>query len=194
MKIRVVVGFAIVILLACYCSAQSAPAQQHQNAPNTTTTNSSSKGIDPQKKADIRKLMELTGAANLGLQMMDNMQSSMTPLLEQSLPPGSYRPKLIELFFQKFRSQATPESLIVLVLPIYDRYFADDELKQLIAFYQTPIGQKSVKVLPQVVSEAQRAGAEWGQELGKKSMEEVLTEHPELKEQLEKAAKAPSSD
>ena len=138
--------------------------------------------------------MELTGAANLGLQMMDNMQSSMTPLLEESLPPGAYRAKLIELFFQKFRSQATAESLIVLILPVYDRHFSDDELRQLIAFYQTPIGKKSAQVLPQVMSEAQQAGAEWGKQLGQKSMEEVLAEHPELKEQLEKAAKAPSSE
>jgi len=37
--------------------------------------------------------------------------------------------------------------------PVYARYFTADELNQLAAFYQTPVGQKSIKVLPQVMGE-----------------------------------------
>jgi hypothetical protein len=37
--------------------------------------------------------------------------------------------------------------------PVYARHFTADELHQLIAFYQTPIGIKSLRELPQVMGE-----------------------------------------
>jgi hypothetical protein len=45
-------------------------------------------------------------------------------------------------------------------------------------------------VLPQLVNELQGAGQEWGKQLGRKCMEEVLAEHPEMADALEKASKA----
>ena len=136
--------------------------------------------------------MELTGAGRIGVQVMNNMEASMRPLLEDTLPPGDYRSQLIELFFKKFRAQATPQSLVALVIPIYDRHFSDEDLKGLIAFYESPLGKKAVAVLPQVVAESQEAGGQWGQELSRKCMEEVLAEHPELKKQLEDAKRSSS--
>ena len=37
--------------------------------------------------------------------------------------------------------------------PIYARHFTVAELRELIAFYKTPIGQKTISVLPQVTAE-----------------------------------------
>ena len=153
--------------------------------PATATTTD----VDPQKAADIRRLMEVTGAGVLGVQIMRGMQTELRPIIENSLPPGEYRGQLVDLFLAKFQSIATGESLVTIVIPIYDKHFSDDEIRQLTAFYETPIGRKAVAELPKVVAESQQVGKEWGMTLGQESLNEVLTEHPELKKALEDAQK-----
>lgn len=192
LKIKILVACAI-FLAASYCGAQSTSAPSKPSNRASAPTKAASAGrIDPQKEADIRRLAQLTGAGKLGLQAMSNMEANLKPLLERSLPPGEYRAKLIGLFFQKFHAQATQEALVAMIIPIYDRHFSDQEIKALIAFYESPIGKKTTEVMPQVMVESQEAGGRWGQELGSKCMQEVLTEHPELKKQMEDAKQSSS--
>ena len=72
---------------------------------------------------------------------------------------------------------------------IYDKHFSHQEIRGLIEFYRTPLGQKTLKELPAVVSESAQAGQKWGEDLGRDSMKEVLAEHPDLAKSLEDAAK-----
>lgn len=139
------------------------------------------------KQADIRRLLQLTGAANLATQSMDGMEKSVKGLMSDSLPPGEYRDQLLDLFFQKFRSKRDTDQLIDLVVPIYDKYYTHDDIKALIAFYDTPVAQKMLAVLPKVLQESQTAGMKWGGDLGRQCMIEVLQEHPELARAMEEA-------
>ena len=41
--------------------------------------------------------------------------------------------------------------------PLYDRYFEESELKEILAFYRTPTGKKAVSVLPAIVKEGMEA-------------------------------------
>jgi hypothetical protein len=41
--------------------------------------------------------------------------------------------------------------------PLYDRYFEESELKEILAFYRTPTGKKSVSVLPSIIQEGMEA-------------------------------------
>jgi hypothetical protein len=167
-----------------YAQTGAQPAHQQQTQ---TATNSAK--IDPAKEADIRKLMELSGAQLLAGQMMDRMSEGIKPLLANSFPPGEYREKLIDLFFAKFRSKADPKQLLDMAVPIYDKYFSHEEVKALIQFYQTPLGQKTITALPKLTAELSDAGRQWGQQLGAESMQEVLAEHPDLAKALEEAGK-----
>lgn len=143
--------------------------------------------IDPAKEADIRKLLEVTGAKDLALQTMGTMEKNIRPMLSASLPPGDYREQLIDLFFTKFHSKVQTQQIVEMAVPVYDKYFSDDEIKGLTQFYGTPLGHKTLQVLPKLMGELQAQGSEWGQRLGRESMEEVLTEHPELAKALEDA-------
>jgi len=145
--------------------------------------------IDPAKEADIRKLLEVTGAKDLALQTMGNMEKNIRPMLTASLPAGDYREQLIDLFFTKFHSKVQTQQIVDMAVPVYDKYFSDDEIKGLTQFYGTPLGHKTLQVLPSLMGELQSQGSEWGQRLGRESMEEVLTEHPELAKALEAAQK-----
>ena len=111
---------------------------------------------------------------------MDQMEKTIRPMVTDALPPGDYREKLVDLFFEKFRSTRQPDELANLVVPIYDKYYSDEDIRGLIQLYQTPLGKKMLSTLPQVMAESQAAGTKWGEQIGRESMMEVLTEHPEL--------------
>jgi hypothetical protein len=197
MRVRIAIPSLLVsAVLSSHCPvrAQELAATQAtsgaQKPPSAPASNSSGEAaIDPAKEADIRKLLEVTGGAGLAKQIMDSMQGNMKPLLTRSLPPGEYRDQLVELFFEKFQSKADARQLTNQLIPIYDKYLSDGDIKGLIQFYQTPLGQRALGVLPKLSAEAQSAGSKWGQELGRQSMNEVLAEHPELAKALQDAQK-----
>ncbi len=170
-------------------SVSAKQTKQQQNVPAKTPSAAPS-AIDPAKEADIRRLLELTGAKGLVKQTMDSMEGSIKPLLASALPPGEYRDKLIDLFFAKFQSKANPKALLDLAVPLYDKYLSHEEIKGLIQFYQTPLGQKTITVLPKLTGEMAELGKQWGQDLGQQCMREVLAEHPDLAQALEAAGKA----
>lgn len=165
--------------------AQNVPAKagQSHNAQIAATR------IDPAKEADIRKLLDLVGTKAVVVQTMDSMTKSIKPLLTNSLPPGDYREKLVELFFAKFSAKSDVERLLDLAIPVYDRNFSHQEIRGLIDFYQTPLGRKAIAALPKVTAEMQEQGRKWGEQLGKDCMVEVLSEHPELADALAAAQK-----
>ena len=139
------------------------------------------------KQADIRHLLQITSAGSLASQSMDQMEKTIRPMVTEALPPGDYREKLVNLFFEKFRSKRQPDELADLVVPIYNKYYSDEDIKGLIQLYQTPLGKKMLSTLPQVMAESQAAGTKWGQQIGRESMMEVLAEHPELQKAMEQA-------
>ena len=106
------------------------------------------------------------------------------------LPAGDYREQLAELFVEKFNSKLDLQQFLDIAATSYDKYLSDDDIKGLTQFYQTPLGQKTLTVLPKLTAEMQAQGMQIGQQLGKESMEEVLSEHPELAKALGDASRA----
>lgn len=192
---KIYAAAAVFSLLA----ALSAAAQTRLSSAPTTQRPSDNQGgeasgldrakIDPGKEADIRRLLDVTGTKALVKQLMDSMAKNLKPMMTNSLPPGDYRNQLVDLFFEKFESKADPQQVLDMAVPGYDKYLSDDEIKGLIAFYQTPLGQKALEVMPKLSVELQTQGAKWGQELGRQSMLEVLSEHPDLAQAMSAASK-----
>ena len=186
---RLLTVAAFLLLGSAVLRAQTAGAPQGPPHKSSTPPAASSdqKKIDPVKEADIRKLLELAGANAVMEQTMQGMEKNIKPLMTNALPAGEYRETLVDLFFEKFHSKLDLQKLRELAIPMYDKYFSDEELKGLIAFYQTPLGQKAVKVMPQLSAELMEAGSKMGEDIGRQSMMEVLAEHPELGKAMEEA-------
>jgi hypothetical protein len=188
-------SFAVILVLALVslCHGQSKTPAQTQTPTASVEVEKARKKIakiSPEKLADIQKLLDLVGTRKLVEQTMNESTKQMRPALVSALPPGAYRDKLIDLFIAKFKEKFDSNELLELTIPAYDKHFSHEEINGLIAFYQTPLGQKSQSVLPQLMQELQQAGASMGEQLGRSSMAEVLTEHPELAKQMETAGKA----
>ncbi len=57
--------------------------------------------------------------------------------------------------------------------PIYHKHLTSEDISELIRFYKSPIGQKTMKLLPTVSRETMQAGENWGRTLGPTIMERV---------------------
>jgi len=115
---------------------------------------------------DIRSLMEVMGAGNLAVQMMNQMLGPM----KQAMP------NVPEEFWAKFMAKLDMSEVIDMIVPIYAKYFTHDEIKQLLAFYRTPLGQKVIATLPAVIQESMLAGQKWGEQLGQQVVDELKAE------------------
>ena len=181
-------GFLLSALLTAQAQTPSTAttakpaAKQNETAPSAK--------IDPAKEADIRRLLEVTGVKTIVAQTVAGMTDNIRPVLRQSFPPGDYRDKLIDLFLERFQAKVGVEELMSLSIPIYDKYFSQEEIRSMIRFYETPLGQKTIQVLPQLMEEMRKKGEELGSKLGEQAMTEVLAEHPDLAEAIEKAGKS----
>ena len=189
MKLRMTCAaflFWLVISLPGVARAAQAPAAAPAQAGQTTADGAAPK-IDPAKEADIRKLMALINSGSVGVQMMNSLEDSLRPLMVNALPPGAYRDQLVDLFIQKFRAKADEQALVDMMVRLYDKYYSADEIKGLLEFYSTPLGQKMAEAMPKLAAEAQQQGGQWGQQLAQEAMIEVLTEHPDLAKAVQDA-------
>ena len=199
---RICTTFVLSVLLFTSSAQARRQSQNPSRKPQTpppqsapaTGSGSPSAGpskIDPAKEADIHRLLDIAGTKAVMMQIMGGMEKNIRPVMTNSLPPGDYREKLIDLFFEKFQdhSKAEMPQLLDTAVPLYDKYFSREDIKGLIQFYETPLGQKALSVLPQLSIELQGEGMKLGEKLGRQSMMEVLSEHPELQKALEEAQK-----
>jgi len=110
------------------------------------------------KTRDIHRLLELSGSGKLGVQiavqMIDQFRKSI--------------PNVPQDFWDQFKQEIKPEELTELVVPVYERHFSDADVRELIKFYESPVGRKLVSTLPQITQEAMAAGQQWGQNLARK--------------------------
>jgi uncharacterized protein len=196
MRIRIGALLSALVLACSFALFGQTPASKQMAEPKAGQGNKSGAGTtktaasdDVTKRADIMELLELTGtSANIAL-AMNQMEGTIKPLMERALPPGDYRAKLIQLFFERFRTKFDAKQIIDLAIPEYEKNFTDEELKALIKFYKTPVGHKVATVVPQLTQSLMEAGKQRGEQVGRESMMEILSEHPDLRQGLEEAQK-----
>tara|TARA_Y100001949_G_scaffold30849_1_gene23968 strand:- start:635 stop:1039 length:405 start_codon:yes stop_codon:yes gene_type:complete len=59
-------------------------------------------------------------------------------------------------------------SLIDLLVPVYQKHFSEQDLKDAIEMYKTPIGKKISEKTPIIAQETMQASMQWGMELSQK--------------------------
>ncbi|MBV9199846.1 MAG: DUF2059 domain-containing protein [Alphaproteobacteria bacterium] len=129
--------------------------------------------VDAQKHADIQVLMQETG-------MLANMNRTVELMLPQVIGNlkkiNSNIPQAAWDDFARIGAEEFKKSLAELeepVITIFDKNFTDDEIKQLTAFYKTPLGQKVVTQMPVVMQQSAQLGQIWGTQVGGRVAERI---------------------
>lgn len=160
--------------------ATKTPATVAQSAPAPEQTPAQ---IDPAKKAAIKHLMDLTQTSKLGEGISTAISSQVRSVVGRSMPQDRLE-KFMASFDQKFQAHASEDGIEKLIIPIYAEHFSTEDIQQLVQFYESPLGQRVIKTLPEVAQQSQNAGMEFEREAALTTLHEMSDEYPELKPML----------
>jgi len=122
--------------------------------------------IDPAKKQDIQKMLEVSGTLEGLKQLRPLMMQSYTRIMK-----AAYRDQTVpDTFWDELSETLITEedlaSLIEEILPVYDNNFTHQEIKELITTFDSPAYRKWVKQLPAMMQESSALGRQWGRRFG----------------------------
>ena len=107
------------------------------------------------KEKDIIILLEKMNSSELALQSMIDLIG----LYKKNLP------NIPDKYWRDFMSEVNTDDLIILMIPIYDKYFTHNDISALIRFYDSQIGRKLIKMQPYIITESMQAGAKWSEDI-----------------------------
>lgn len=162
---------AIAVLALCLFGCAPAISQQQIDAATTE---------------DVQQLLDITGARRNVQVMWDGMAKQAASMAAESYQhkhpnasPLEIR-KAAELAGESTQKtiKALPiDELFEVMIPVYQRHLTHSDVQTVIEFYSSPTGQKMIKEMPAMMSEAMQA------------VQPILQKHlPELEAQAEAAA------
>ena len=149
-------SLASITVLIILCATMPAPGQNKGGIPGPDAP------VSPSKAAAIRHLLDLTGSSKLSKQIMDELFSVLKGSSTQV--PSS----LWDELHAEYDTDLESGKLIDMIVPIYSRAFSEDEIKELVKFYESPIGKKVSSSLPQILRESMAVGQQWAGEVMKR--------------------------
>jgi hypothetical protein len=153
--ILLLVGLSLVV-------AVPAPGQ----TPNAQAGSAAGeKKIDPAKERSIRKLIELTRATQT---MLDGMRVGLDAQKKA-------QPNIPDVFWEEFIKRATTniDEFVTVLVGIHDRNYTKEQIDQMVAFFETPVGRMMAEKQPAVALETVSAAERWGMKMGMQVMMEL---------------------
>ncbi len=154
-------------------SSESASAQDQTAAAKPAA-------IDPVKDADIRSLMELVGARD---QMQDAVSNSTEQYKEKLLatvPSNDKGQAFVSAFADSYQKKFDVHEVTEQIVGIYDKHFTEDEIKGLLQFYGSPLGQKVAAEMPKIAREIQASSRTEGTKAAKEALQALRAQNPEI--------------
>lgn len=123
---------------------------------------------DTEKIALIRQILDATHAAD-----------QVVGAIEAAVPTQrAANPRVPAVFWDRFLVQARQRrgEFIDSMVPLYGRNFELAELKALLQFYQSPLGQRLLEAQPVLMRESMQMGQRWGARIGAQIGQELAAE------------------
>jgi hypothetical protein len=165
--------FLVAIQGAPQSSAQSAPQGGPQQAAGAATT------MDPAKEADIRTLMELVGARDIIQDSVTTSTEQFREKLTASTPNNAHGQAFVNAFVASYQKKYDADAVAEKVVGIYGQHFTDDEIKGMMQFYGSPLGQKVAAEMPKVNHEIQEAARAAGAKASKEAWQAAKEQNPD---------------
>lgn len=132
-----------------------------------------------EKAANIERLLKLVGVDKLQSQMLDQAIGMLKPLFAANGQGDEANRRMMSRFSDIMSEELRKADISRIAPELYDKYFTNDEIKGLIAFYESPLGQKTIQVLPALSSESMSRGQKLGEQAGERAFQRFLQEFPE---------------
>ncbi len=116
----------------------------------------------PEKLADIKKLLIVSGISEQMSYMAQNIVNSYGKAVSLTYP------KIPDTFWEEFNGLIEPrqkEELIDRVILVYDKHMSHKVVKELIKMFDTGFWKEWKEKMPLISREAGMIGSQWGQEI-----------------------------
>ena len=164
---KIIIAATAIVLIITPGVAENAPRKNTAQAPQAQK-------IDPERLALAQKLIETTGANKLATQVMHMMAPQMTQMLVRVRPDK--KKEIVSIMREVMKELSAPANMRQLtdqIARIYAEEFTAEEMRQILAFYKTPVGKKLIARMPNLVRRSQLAGRAWGQQMARKAMQRL---------------------
>ena len=147
----------IVIYIAAFIIATQGGSQNPVQASASGTNITAGSKSDPEKEADLRSLLQYVGAKDQLQSVASESAAQYREKLGASVKNvvDSKRQELITVASGSFEKNFDQQRAIQQIAAIYDKHFTEDEIKGLLDFYSSPLGQKFAAESPKINKEIQ---------------------------------------
>ena len=166
-------------------ASQNSVQASQQGTAGAQASAAQAKAIDPAKESDIRALMELIGAQD---QLADAVNSSTEQYRQKllaSMPNNAKGQAFVNVFIDSYQKNYDPEQMQAEVVAIYDKHYTDDEIKGLLQFYGSPLGQKVAAEMPKIGREIQTASHAVGTKAAHEALQALRADPQDAEQPVE---------
>jgi hypothetical protein len=171
--------FFLVIQGASQNSVQAGRQNTASTQDNAATARSNS-STDPVKAADIRSLMELVGARDMVQDGASNLVEQSREKLLATVPNNDNGQAFVNAFAASYQKRFDADQVTEQLVGIYDKHFTEDEIKGLLQFYGSPLGQRVAAEMPKINRETQAAVRSASRKAAREALAEVKQQNPEV--------------
>jgi hypothetical protein len=172
---------AVLALIVIYIGAfliATQGASQNTAPPARQDTATQSQSFDPTKEADIRSLVELVGARDFLQEVASRGTEQFRENLTASVASNDRGQKFVNAFVESYRAKFDADAATTQLVAIYDKHFSDDEIKGLLQFYGSPLGQKFAAEMPKINMETQAASRAFSTRIAKDVLQDLRKQYP----------------
>lgn len=106
------------------------------------------------------KLAKVMGTEDMMMQRLDLMKGQIAAAINKQNPAADGSKAVDDIIMPEIRKRSG--EMTELVINVWASHFNLEELQQLTAFYETPLGQKSIREMPEIMEESRKVGTDWG--------------------------------
>jgi hypothetical protein len=170
------------VLLIVLCFVMAVPIFSAAQQPSDS---------DVPDKADVLKFLDVMHAKAQMVQALDGMAKQMRLGAEQGFKekvPDATPEQLakVDQMFDSIFKLLPVDEMMDAIVPIYQKHLTKADLTAITAFYSSPAGQKVLKEMPAITSEAMQAGGEIGRKAFGARSQELNQQIAELVKQTKK--------
>lgn len=171
-------------------SSSSVEAAQHSPAA-AQSASAKPVTIDPAKAADIHALLDLVGAR-------DQVQESVNLTAEQyrekllaTVPNSDKGQAFVNTVISDYEKRFDVDQVAEQLVTIYDKHYTEDEIKGLLQFYGSPLGQKVAAESPRISREIQEASRSTANKAVREALQQAKEDNPGVGQNAHLGAGAP---
>lgn len=149
--------FLVIAALGATLGAAGAAAQAAATSP------------DSLKRVGIRRI--------LALQRTDSL---MLAGIEQALGAQAPDPEMPDGFLEAFRARIRSDigQFVERLVAVYDSLYTTQDVDELLAFYQTRVGQRLIETQPRLMEASMVLGEQWGMEVAGQVLVDLSRQPP----------------